>query len=67
MDAHKKIRNYIESNGLKFNFVATKADIPLKTFYRLINGQKKMSVEEFEKICIQGLSIEPAFFLREKS
>ena len=67
MDAHKKIRNYIESNGIKLNFVANKAGIPLKTFYRLINGQKKMSLEEYEKICIEGLSIKPSFFLQNNS
>lgn len=64
MEAHKKIRDYIESNGLKFNFVADKSEIPLKTFYRLINGHKKMSVEELEKICRKGLSVDPAFFLQ---
>lgn len=67
MNCHDKIRKYIEDNGIKLNFVADKAGIPEKTFYRLISGNKKMTVEELEKICINGLSKEPSFFLNETS
>lgn len=67
MTVHQKVRAYIESNGIKFNYVAEKADIPIKTFYRLINGQKVMSVEELEKICVHGLSVEPSIFLKKPS
>lgn len=67
MNIHTKIRKYIELNGLKLNFVAKKSGIPLKTFYRLVNGNKKMSLEEYEKICKYGLSVDPAFFLGKES
>lgn len=67
MDVHQRIKTYILAKGIKYNSVAEKADIPIKTFYRLINGQKRMSVEELEKICIRGLSVEPSLFLKKSS
>ncbi|MCM3411495.1 helix-turn-helix domain-containing protein [Metabacillus litoralis] len=67
MSVQEKLRSYIESNGIKLNFVAEKSDIPLKKFYRLINGDSTLSVEDFEKICIKGLSKDPSFFLNETS
>ncbi|WP_026676741.1 helix-turn-helix domain-containing protein [Fictibacillus gelatini] len=63
MTVNEKIRDYIQDQGIKFKFVANKAGIPEKKFYRLINGQTIMSVDEFELICKKGLSVEPSFFL----
>lgn len=62
MSINEKLRKYIESNGLKFNFVAEKASIPEKKFYRLINSQNKISAEDFGKIC-KGLDVDPSIFL----
>lgn len=67
MNTQERIREYIVTNGMKFNFVAKKSGIPLKTFYRLVNGNKKMSIDEYEKICVKGLSVDPAFFLNKTS
>jgi predicted transcriptional regulator len=62
MSINAKIRKHIETNGLKFNFVAEKANIPEKKFYRLINSENKISAEDFGKIC-KGLEVEPSIFL----
>jgi plasmid maintenance system antidote protein VapI len=59
---NEKLRNYIEKNGLKFNFVAEKAEIPEGKFYRLINSETKITAEDFGKIC-KGLAVDPSFFL----
>ncbi|MEK5175129.1 helix-turn-helix transcriptional regulator [Heyndrickxia sp. FSL W8-0496] len=67
MEIQREIRNYIESNGIKFNYVAERSGIPIKTFYRIVNGSKKLSLEEFEKICFKGLSVDPSFFLNKSS
>lgn len=64
MSIHERVRKYIDSNGLKLNFIAERAGIPEKKFYRLINGESKMTVDEFETICKKGLSINPSFFLK---
>ncbi|MFI8714488.1 helix-turn-helix domain-containing protein [Brevibacillus brevis] len=66
MKMSDKIRDYIVSNGLKFNFVADKSGIKRKKFYRLINGTSQMSVEEYEKVCRLGLSLHPRNFFEDK-
>lgn len=62
MIINEKIRKYIEENGLKFKFVAEKADIPEKRFYRLVNCESQISAEDLGKIC-KGLGVNPSFFL----
>lgn len=64
MKVHERIRRYIESNGLKMNYVANKSSIELKRFYRIINGDSTLSADEYEQIC-DGLNVEPNFFKEE--
>ncbi|WP_312130852.1 helix-turn-helix domain-containing protein [Lysinibacillus capsici] len=61
MKVHERIRRYIETNGLKMNYVANKSSIELKRFYRIINGDSILSADEYEQICI-GLNLETDFF-----
>lgn len=63
MSINEKLRNYIESNGLKFKFVADKAEISEGKFYRLVNSETKISAEDLGKIC-KGLGVDPSFFLQ---
>lgn len=65
MQMFAQLRNYIEQNGLRLNFIAEKSGIQEKKFYRLINGKQTMSVEEYEQIC-KGLSVDPGYFFRKK-
>lgn len=64
MKVHERIRRYLESNGLKMNYVADKSSIELKRFYRIINGDSILSADEYEQICI-GLNVELNFFKDE--
>lgn len=65
MKISDQLRNYIEENGLKFNFVAERSGIQEKKFYRLINGKQPLTIEEYESIC-NGLSVDPAYFFKQK-
>lgn len=65
MSIHERLKSYIDANGLKLNFVAAKADIPEKKFYRLLNGETKITADEFERICKNGLSVDPAIFFEQ--
>lgn len=67
MNMSERIRRYIESNGLKFNFVADKCGIEPKKFYRLISGKTAMSVDEYERICTRGLSLAPSYFFETRT
>lgn len=64
MEIHQKIRNYIQKRGLKFNFVAEKSDINPKRFYRLMNGDSPIGIDEYEKICA-GLEVDPGYFFNQ--
>ncbi|PCN42309.1 hypothetical protein B9C88_21670 [Brevibacillus laterosporus] len=63
---HSLIRAYIKKKGLKFNYVADKAGIERKKFYRLINGRTALTLEEYERICCLSLEVSPAYFFENK-
>ena len=65
MKMYQRIRHYIDSNGLKINRVAENADIKPKRFYRLVNGESKLEVDEYERIC-KALGVEPGYFFKEE-
>lgn len=64
MEIHERIRSYIESNGMKLNFVAERSGIKPKRFYRLVDGSAPLVVDEYEAIC-KGLSVDPGYFFKE--
>ena len=64
MEMHQRIRNYIQNRGLKFNYVAEKSDINPKRFYRLMNGDSPLGIDEYEKICA-SLEVEPGYFFNQ--
>lgn len=64
MKMHQRIKQHIENNGLKINFVADKAGINPKRFYRLVNGDSPLVVDEYEMIC-KGLEVDTGYFFEE--
>jgi len=46
-----RIKEYISQKGLKLGAVANKAGIPLNTFSAMVNGKRKITVEEYVRIC----------------
>lgn len=46
-----RIKEYISQKGLKLVAVANKAGIPLNTFSAMVNGKRKITVEEYVRIC----------------
>lgn len=62
MDVAQRIKEYIESNGLKQTFVAEKSGIDLSVLNSILNGKTKLTVDRLQLIC-KALDVEPAFFL----
>ena len=52
MQVYKKVRGYIEENGLKQIAVARKAGIPNVTFNAILNGRRRMYAEDLKAICV---------------
>ena len=46
-----RIKEYISQKGLKLGAVANKAGIPRNTFSAMVNGKRKITVEEYVRIC----------------
>lgn len=66
MEAYKRIKQYIEENGLKQTYVAEKAGIGIGIFNSVINGNTKLTVERLEKIA-KALDKPVEFFLNSNS
>jgi transcriptional regulator with XRE-family HTH domain len=66
LSVSERIRKYIDSNGIRMNFVADKAGINQKRFYRILNGESSLTVDEYETICKEGLSLKPSYFFEDK-
>lgn len=45
------IAKYLEDNGIKQNKIASKIDMSPVTFNTIINGTRKIDIEEYVKIC----------------
>lgn len=46
-----KIKEYIRASGLKISAIAERAGIPMNKFSPMINGKRKITVEEYFAIC----------------
>lgn len=51
MSACEVIKEYITDNGIKQNFVATRAGIPPELLRRSLEGIRKLPADEFIAIC----------------
>lgn len=66
MNMNQRIRHYIKSNGMTFTFVANRAGIDVKKFSRFMSNKQPMTTDEYEKICRDGLQIDPKYFFDKK-
>ena len=62
MNARAKLIQYINDSGIKKQHIAEQAGINPQKFSLIINGHRKLTVEEFETICKKGLSVDPCIF-----
>ena len=46
-----QIKQYMQNVGIKFSVIAEKANIPLTTFSAMINGNRRITAEEYFAIC----------------
>lgn len=46
-----KVKEYLDENGIKYSFLSEKVGIPMNVLSPLLNGKRKMSVEEYFTIC----------------
>lgn len=56
MKIYEKVRDYLDSTGIKQTFVARKTGIPITTLNAMLNGKRKMYADDLELIC-KALSV----------
>lgn len=66
VNMNDRIRRHIKANGMTFTSVAEKAGYDVKKFSRWMSNKQKLSVDEYEQICVKGLNVDPCIFFKEK-
>lgn len=46
-----KVKEYLDENGIKYSYLSEKIGVPMNTLSLLLNGKRKMSIEEYFAIC----------------
>ena len=46
-----KVKEYLDENGIKYSYLSEKIGMPMNTLSLVLNGKRKMSVEEYFTIC----------------
>lgn len=62
MPVYKKVRAYIDENGLKQIAVAKKAGISKVTFHAMMDGKQTMYADDLRAICL-ALNVSPELFI----
>lgn len=65
MDMRERLNHFIETKGLKKNFIAKNAEIDEKRLYRILGGRAPLLADELEVICKKGLGVSPAIFFED--
>lgn len=65
MRVYEKVREYIDSQGLKQVAVAQKAGIPKTTFNAIMNGKRTLYADDLRAICL-ALNVSPELFIEVK-
>lgn len=54
-----KVKKYLDEKGIKYSYLSEKAGIPMNMLSPTLNGKRKMSAEEYFRICeVLGLPAE---------
>ena len=59
------IAKYLEDNGIKQNYLATKINMSPVTLNTILNGKRKFDIEEYAKIC-DALNVTYDLFLTQE-
>lgn len=64
MEISARISNYISKNGIIKKFIAKKSSIPVNALSLSLNGKRKLSVDEYVRLC-DALNVTYDFFIKD--
>lgn len=47
----KKIKSYLDENGIKYSYVSEKTGIPMNILSPMLNGKREIKATEYFSIC----------------
>ena len=59
-----RMNSYVSQKGIKKTHLAKTAGMPYGTVACLLNGQRRMTVEQYQQLC-SALGVRPSFFMEE--
>ena len=65
MDIGIQIKNFIESRGMTQTFLSEKSGVPTVKLNLILNGKRKLSLEEYERLC-WALGVDVGTFLKPR-
>lgn len=61
-----KIKDYMDSNGIKYSHIAEKTGMKINIFSAMLNNKRKITVEEYFAIC-DALQVDGNYFVNSAS
>jgi|GEM_PF-337158 len=62
MRVYQRVRNYIDSHGLKQCVIAQNSGIPNNIFHAIMNGKRTLYADDLRMICL-ALNVSPELFI----
>ncbi len=59
---YERVKKYVDKNRIKQIVISQRTGIDDSKVSDLLAGKRKLSVDEFESICKEGLLVNPAIF-----
>lgn len=59
---YERVKKYVDENGIKQSVISQRTGIDDSKVSDLLTGKRKLSADEFESICKEGLLVNPALF-----
>lgn len=64
MSIHERVRQYVCEHSLSQTLIARNMGISPAKLSRLLNGQRKMTVDDYEQLCY-AMAVDPIYFLHD--
>ena len=61
MQMHERVKRYISDRGLSQKIIAANMGIPEPKLSLILNGKRRMTVDDYELIC-RAMAVDPARF-----
>jgi len=63
---HQRLREYRESKGITQTHIARKTGKTVQRISALETGAIRLTVDEFEELCMNGYEVNPAIFFTDQ-